>query len=54
MCTHIYSTPHSPIRFCSVLPPRAEIAALRSLTAALDIAEHVGETVLTHHKHPAL
>eukprot|EP01047_Picozoa_sp_COSAG01_P090025 COSAG01_NODE_21974_length_877_cov_1.510283_1_plen_91_part_10 len=36
----------SPIRFCSVLPPRAEFAALWSLTAALDIAKHVGETVL--------
>ena len=54
VCTHSLLTPHSPIRFCSVLPPRAEIAALWSLTAALDIAEHVGETVLTHHKRAAL
>jgi hypothetical protein len=54
VCTHILLTPHSPIRFCSVLPPCAEIAALWSLTAVLDIAEHVGETVLTHHKRAAL
>jgi hypothetical protein len=54
MCTHIYSTPHSPIRFCSVFPPGAKIAALRSLTAVQDVIERVGETVLTNYKRAAL
>ena len=54
MCTHSLLTQHPPIRFCSDRSPRAGVAAPWSPTAVLDIAEHVGETVLTHHKRAAL